>query len=232
MQEKKSKKPNAVKHGVFSAIAILPGEHLEEFEELVSSLIEEWMPVGASEHDAVASIANAMWRKRRLQTFVNVQLLKNNMNPDHPSYDEAFGLHNFGVFMTDAPHTAFEVHATRTLRPDRIKYFREKFPRENFDSDSEWTQAIRIEIYSVLLPQWKEMHPLLDDIGRLIGVAATISGEAFLQEVALDERLDAMIDRAVKRLMQIKTMKSMLADASAGYACDKSSKMIASNPAK
>jgi hypothetical protein len=31
-----------------------------------------------------------------------------------------------------------------------------------------------------------------------------------MQELALNERLDAMIDRAIKRLIQIKAMKQML----------------------
>jgi hypothetical protein len=45
--------------------------------------------------------------------------------------------------------------------------------------------------------------------------AKAYSGDLFNQELALDERLDAMIDRAVKRLIQIKAMKQMLGAASA-----------------
>jgi hypothetical protein len=37
-----------------------------------------------------------------------------------------------------------------------------------------------------------------------------IDFETFDQELARIERLDAMIDRTIKRLMQIKTMKQML----------------------
>jgi hypothetical protein len=48
----------------------------------------------------------------------------------------------------------------------------------------------------------------------------------------MDERLDATIDRAIKRLFQIKAMKQMIADTNAGDTSEKSSKMIASNPAK
>jgi hypothetical protein len=36
------------------------------------------------------------------------------------------------------------------------------------------------------------------------------SSDLFMQELALNERLDAMIDRAIKRLIQIKAMKQML----------------------
>jgi hypothetical protein len=45
--------------------------------------------------------------------------------------------------------------------------------------------------------------------------AEALSGDLFNQELARDERLDAMVDRAFKRLMQIKAMKPMLGAASA-----------------
>jgi len=48
------------------------------------------------------------------------------------------------------------------------------------------------------------------DLVALSLSAATLSDELFKQELVLDERLDAMIDRAVKRLMQIKAVKQML----------------------
>jgi hypothetical protein len=57
MSNRKPKQPNAQTHGVFAATAILPGEHREEFEELHSALIQEWAPDGATEEDAVLTIA-------------------------------------------------------------------------------------------------------------------------------------------------------------------------------
>jgi hypothetical protein len=70
MRNQKWKRPNAHKHGVFGATAILPGEDEREFDELHSALVEEWLPAGATEEDAVLSIAKAVWRKRRVQRFL------------------------------------------------------------------------------------------------------------------------------------------------------------------
>ena len=92
MRNQKYKQPNAQKHGVFAATAILPGEHRQEFEELHSAVIQEWAPDGATEEDAVLAIAKAIWSKRRVQKFLEVQLANNAVNPKHPSYDEQLGL--------------------------------------------------------------------------------------------------------------------------------------------
>lgn len=214
------KRPNAVKHGIFAATAILPGEDPQEFARLHSDLIEEWAPVGATEEDAVLSIAKAVWRKRRLQKFLEVQVTRNLGDANHPSYDETLGLSLFAAVLQLRPATAFEEYAHDFLRPDKIKYLNKKFPRPNFSSTPEWAQALINEIRTVLVPASKAEDPQVEIYSELHLSAATVSGDLFKQELALDERLDAMIDRAVKRLIQTKAMKQMLRQTDAVRADD------------
>jgi len=210
MTDRKHKRPNAEKHAIFSATAIVPGEDPSEFAALHSALIEEWMPDGASEDDAVLTIAKCVWRKRRVQRFIEVQLLKNLCDPGHPSFDEELGLSTFAAIMSGNPDAAFfEEHAWRCLRPDKIDYLKQKFPRSKYETTEKWAQAIVDEINSVMLPPSEAPDPLAAT-AALYSSAATLAWDAFKQELALDERLDAMIDQAVKRLIQIKAMKQML----------------------
>ena len=69
------KQHNALKHGAFSTIIILPWEDPEEFRILHAALIAEWNPVGPTEQDAVFTIAKGMWRKRRMQLFLMNELI-------------------------------------------------------------------------------------------------------------------------------------------------------------
>ena len=66
------------------------------------------------------------------------------------------------------------------------------------------------EITSVLLPEVTIAVPEIATSTYLIQSAASLSGDSFKEELALDERLDAMIDQSIKRLIQIKAMKPML----------------------
>jgi hypothetical protein len=207
MTTRKWKRPNAYKHGAFSATAILPGEDEREFDELHASLIEEWMPEGATEEDAVLSIAKAVWRKRRVQRFLTVQSIKFSGDPQHSSYNESVGLQTYAAFLRENPTTDFNV-AKRILHPDRIKHFDQKFPRSRFPSISEWVQAVLNEIESLLAEQ--RADPEVAILGNLYLSSKMLLGDLFKQELSLDERLDAMIDRAVKRLIQTKAMKEML----------------------
>ena len=109
---------------------------------------------------------------------------------------------------------AFEQWANCLLRPDKVNYLKQKFPRSDFKSTPEWAQAVIDEITLVLLPDCTPDLREMADIRALSQSAATFSYDFFRQELALDERLDAMKDRAVKRLIQTKAMKQMLAQAS------------------
>jgi hypothetical protein len=59
----------AVKHGAYSATAVLPGESPAEFEKLHRGLIAEFAPSGVLEDDIVMTMARLVWRKQNLTTL-------------------------------------------------------------------------------------------------------------------------------------------------------------------
>ena len=89
----RSRQHNALKHGVYSMVAILPGEDPQQFELLHSILIKEWKPAGATENDAVLSLAKCMWYKARLQNFLRGKIIECKHNVHHPAFDLVWGLH-------------------------------------------------------------------------------------------------------------------------------------------
>ena len=209
MTNDNQRKPNAIQHGVYSRTTILPGEDPEEFDELFSALIEEWAPVGATEEDAVLSLAKAIWRKRRAQKFIEIRVNKKALNPRDPSYDENYALPVYIEILRRAPDAARE-HSKDILSPKTDELLARKFPPTSFKSNQEWAQAVITEIETVLLS--RTIHGDASDAKTysLCLVAEAFTDDVFDKELRLDERLDIMIDRAVKRLVQIKAMKQML----------------------
>jgi hypothetical protein len=227
MPNSRTKPPNALKHGAFTKTALLRGEDPEEFEDLHSRLCLEWNPVGPTETDAVLSIAKCMWRKRRVQNFLVAHLLSCELDPAHPTYNETDTVLRL-VCAIQEPDS-FEGYTrmlSRSLSVARFNMLEEKFPRENFGSASEWAQAVRNEMISVWLPA-------LDGPSNAALAFASVGNfpqELFKLELALDERLDAMIDRAVKRLIQTKAMKQMLGHASRTGGDDQAKKIQNGKP--
>jgi hypothetical protein len=199
------KHPNALQHGVFTSVAILPGEHPREFAALLLSLIEEWEPMGPTENDAVVTIANGMWRKARLQKFLRAKILECKFDASHPAYDEPRTLRAFLEF---PPDRLDELLSSHLLSEERKEHFIRKFPPKDFETILARARAIKNEINSEILPSLERCDEPVE--GSFLEATTIVGQDDFKNEIALEERIDAMINGAVKRLVQIKVMKQML----------------------
>jgi hypothetical protein len=63
---KQRSKLNAVKYGIFSSVMLLGSESKDEFDRLVSGLMDHYRPVGTLEETLVDQLVASLWRLRRL----------------------------------------------------------------------------------------------------------------------------------------------------------------------
>jgi hypothetical protein len=61
--------PSAIKHGIYSAIGLLPTEDPVEFEKFKQEIFDDYKPVGRSEKIIVTEIACLQWRLEHLPTY-------------------------------------------------------------------------------------------------------------------------------------------------------------------
>jgi hypothetical protein len=233
------RRPNARKHGAFSSMCpTIPGEDPREFQELHSALIDEWQPCGPSEEDAVFSLADLMWRKRRVQRFTQAKLQAATFDARTPAYDETHGLALFAHYMATAPEIAFD-SAYKFVSPEISDRLKQKFPRSSYQSTSDWAEAILTDIQSMLQPAaareaGKELDDLTEAVVKLMlewKAVNTIDHAAkFLEdELKSLERLEAMIDRKIKHLIHVKAMKQMLRQTSAARDDEQPKRITARN---
>jgi hypothetical protein len=218
--------PNALKHGVFAKMTILPWEDPQEFSNLWAMLVEEWKPVGPTEQDAVLSIAKGIWRKRRMQRFLPREMQRCRLDPDHPAYDVVDALRACSEAIKENPDQFYR-YAFNALRAGDADHLLQKFPRQNYKSTLEWGRAIQEEVTSVLLPAAEYGNSTEVLVAR---DALFFSQEVVKNELAVDERIDAMIDRAVKRLVQAKAMKQIMGTTSANGGTDQPKKLPSNKP--
>jgi hypothetical protein len=177
------KLPPALKHGAYSATGVLPGEDPVAFKRLHHKLIAELHPIGALEDDIVATIARLLWRKQNLDTLRIAELARRRRS----------------AIESQVPQ------GDPFLYRDIIG----SLPENKVDP-AEREAALR-EREAALQAAHDQVRKELQDTYRLVEIGQTASIEYLLEELDVEERLDALIDRSIKRLSHLKGLKSLLA---------------------
>jgi len=237
LQRKPNGLPSALKHGAFSRVRLLPWENEEEYNELHRDLREEWQPDGALEEDAVFTIMTAIWRKRRVQDkrqFETQAALQQNdfkiltemprplfdtqheaiidalshqpkdRNPVRDEVSQLLGLSAslYGHLEGELLKLMIEMSG-----PEISQHLNVAAPREKFSTPPEWVAAVKREIDNVMLPRARK--DLESPYSLAAKSAQFLTTDVILEDLALEERLDAVIDRATRRLAQSKMLKSV-----------------------
>src|SRR5262249_51020072 len=121
----KAKRLNAIKHGAFSQMTLLPGEDPEEFEALHAGVRDEW--------DRVFNIAQNLWRKHRSGRYCRAMAeFGKELHPRH--------LDVLMDFINDvkAGKPISELKLPREVL-DRLN---KVYPREKYDSERAWLDTL------------------------------------------------------------------------------------------
>ena len=191
MPVRRQKSHPALKHGGYAATQILPGESVAEFDKLHRDLTADFTAEGALEADIVEDLAARLWRKQNLATFRTAEVARRR-------YDEIKDRH--------ANRFAGLQFITEADARERCGYSEEKELQEKAEL-AEREDAIRAadEI---------ARNELGEDTYELAKMADTVTLACLMKDLAVEERLDAMIDKCIKRLLLAKGLKSISASSS------------------
>jgi hypothetical protein len=74
-ERSKRKQTNALKHGAYSTIGLMPGESPALFKKHQKVVVDEFRPNGPVELDIVLTIARLLWRKQNLASCETAKLV-------------------------------------------------------------------------------------------------------------------------------------------------------------
>lgn len=218
---------------------MFPWEDADEFNALHRSLQDEWEPSGALEQDAVYTILTCIWRKRRIRDKRNLDTLAALQQKDvealsktpTPFFDNKFErtkyilshrpksndasrnndkvshLNAFSTSLYNSLDGKYLRSSIELLGGELSAHLLREVPEENYSTAPEWVQAVKRETDEVLLPRARaEME---SPVYLAAKAAEFITTDRILEDLVLEERLDAMVDRAMRRLAQIKFMKQI-----------------------
>jgi hypothetical protein len=169
----------ALKHGGYSVNTILPGEDAAAYEKLHRDLVAELSPKGVLEEDIVAEMAHLMWRKQNLAILGRAERARERRE---------------AIRSQRAKDTLAEKNAAKSRLSERLRYSLELNPAERETAAQAADELARTE---------------LGEDYELAKIAEIATVDRLLRDLAVQDRLDAMIDKCLKRLLFVRGLKSL-----------------------
>jgi hypothetical protein len=233
------RRASAFKHGAFSSVTLFPWENKAEFEALHHELIDEWKPSGAFEEEAVFTIASCMWKKRRIREKRQIEVLAELNKPPAaplrelmPFFQNKRERTHYWFSHPKSPRPPVPLGQNRDvekllefstclygdlsdqelgwrfrLAPEFAAELNIAVPRENYPEWIEYLLALKRHLEEVMLPRAIAAQPKEGVAAKM--AAEFLTEERILDDLAMEERLDAVMDKAIRRLAQAKTLKQV-----------------------
>jgi len=196
-----SKKRNALKHGANATEAMLWSERYEDYEQLRAELYLEFSPSGSTEEYLVRTLLDLRWRRRRLDCYEQIIMQKelNEIREDNETSREIEKLAAVASEFEGADTVEKVEVIFSGLDPGYSEVIRSHWPLEAGADPVAWGSKMRADLA-------RRTTVRLEGPDQFIKI---FDPDTFDDDLARIERLDAMIDRTIKRLIQVKTMKQM-----------------------
>jgi hypothetical protein len=202
MAQKKDKRHNALKHGLYSHEVMLPGEKLEDYEALCEATYDELTPEGVTEQSLVDNLCVLNWKKRRMEQYDQICLQQRAAQFDQNNeYNRhRINLKNLGPeFSAAASIEAVEKILSR-ISSLYAEIIAACVPREKCEDLTQWGQEIG-KYLSDLKPQ--------ETLEGANLFAAIVDPDLMEIQILRSNRIDDAIDRTLKRFWQLKTAKQI-----------------------
>ena len=175
----------------------------QDYEALRDALYQEFTPSGSTEEYLVGTLLDLRWRRRRLECHeqIVIQQRLDSVRKENEYSHHVDNLRSFAPEFANATSEQQVEAVLATLSPIYSNTIRDKWPFKSGDDSQKWGP----QIAEGLLLTW-EPTPRYEQANEFIEILDLVEFDSALARI---ERLDVMIDRTIKRLMQLKTMKQM-----------------------
>jgi len=181
---------------------LLPGENLEDFEDLLKRHYEEWTPDGTTEEYLTLDIAKWRWERDRYERSQQLSMFRRQY--EFRSVNHLLqGIRKLRRLAPEfqAAKSAEDVEKVLSKVDELVATFVHiKWPLENSAQSENWGSVIAEGLATL---------PNVIGVDRAQQMLMLQEQFPALERLHKLEQFDAKIDRTIKRLMQVKTMKQM-----------------------
>jgi hypothetical protein len=181
-------------------IALLPGETYEQFEELLKDHYEEFMPDGTTEEHKVRHLATLRWERDRLDRSQQLSMLlrQHELISAYPFLQDLRKLTARASEFQKAKSAEDVERLLSELHSVLADGIRVTCQLDNYEPER-WGNVIAEALTTLDIEE-------IDRVSLLLKLQADFP---VLDRVLKLDRIDILIDRTIKSLMQLKAVKQM-----------------------
>ncbi len=195
----------ALKHGAFYD-RILPDEDLEQFESQHQELIEEWQPNGRSEEEAVQDLALCYWQKRRVAEWYRDE---EDYLSTHAEFQELDSLDLQFCLIDRAKRLEYAQGLIRSLPEPYLRIMLPELAKAQTGSEQEELQRLKGRLKELITLRSLVVDTAMDT-QEFKAETALLLRDLLEKRIAIEERIDSRIDKIIRRLAQMKTLKQVI----------------------
>lgn len=224
---RKQSNQNALVHGVYSSDIVLPWERAEDFNELLKGIRLDFKPNGTTEDDIVFEIVVLHWKKRRINRALQLAFLQSNVAAEIEKSGKrsVSGIRRFFKTQRIKEGRKEEQFAAAVVSlSEAMTSLTDCMNSRKNPSKGKLGANLRSVIGDIEVLRPHIEAAAKPEVGAKMQAAEKVSDSAYsLDSIAqaseMEERLDALIEKKVKRLIIIREFQRQ-------YGQDSSVKLI------
>ena len=214
---KKSRTKNALVHGLYSRDLVMPWESREDFEKLHAELCAEFSPNGPMEHETVLDVACLRWQKQRVRKMTQAATLNDPFAIEiiETGKTSFSGIRRRLRRQAKSAHSTIgSVQAMFVQLADLAKDVGRGLNKEGAKKTE--IETVENELRAILSMMNQHILPLLRDLQEGPNAEQTLGkaySPAYLEPILrIEAMIDARIDKALGRLVNLKAYKRLTAE--------------------
>ena len=215
-QSSKSRKKNALVHGVYADDIILPWESRREFDKLHADLRAEFRPVGRMEEESVLDLAVLRWRKRQMQRMWTAAHYRNQFVTELSESGKKSWPNILKHLREKAETTRPLAELSMAVIVEQIENTGELMAKRIKNEKMSKSEVKKGEQAGAIFDQFTKpvVNALEHQRSAEKSLSETYSPEHLEPIVRLEAMLDARIDKTIARLISLQEYKRYTANCS------------------
>ncbi|HEY6018894.1 MAG TPA: hypothetical protein VIY48_03095, partial [Candidatus Paceibacterota bacterium] len=223
-RSKKIGNQNALSHGVYSKNVVLPWESQDDYEMLYKDFYEEWEPKGRTQVEAVLDLTNYTWMKHRMMKGSQLPFFRSTISAELKSKETSWDdiVRHQAMIPKQAHGAILNVNKFMSNLDVVFEMIRSRpYAQDNADGKvvQQQLKQLQYDVMTLIEKTKTDVITKVEILEEIVQESANrfeqaYRAEEFDKQLDLAAKIDARIEKTLRRLTSLKVFQRVEREAS------------------